>query len=244
MPIAHVQNANAGTSASGTSISATGSVIGSGNVVCGCVFFDNPAATLTSVTDDQSNTYTIEQTIQNSDGSNLFLSSFYLTNITNGPKTVTANFGSSTPHTQITWDEYSGLAASAVLDGHAGQAQAAPGTGTDAITSGNFTTTDNGDLIWAGMFCGSGNAVAGTGYTRRLNNDASNGFVFICTEDKVQSAAGSVAGTYTQGSASRTVVVALAIGVPAAAGVNWVDSMGGTDIFPFPAYEPIPYEIS
>jgi len=216
MPISHVQNANGGSSASVTSATATGSAIGSGNTVCGIVFWHNTAGTLTSVTDNKGNTYTIVDSIQETGGANSFLASFYLVNVTGGPTALTANLGSATTGVQISWDEYSGVSTSAVLDGHHGQAQASPGTGTDAISSGSFTTADNGDLIYCGSYSVSGTSSAGTGFTLELNNSALNGLVFLSTEDEVQSSAGSVSGTFTQNNVSYTVTLALALGVAAA----------------------------
>lgn len=220
MPIAHVQNANGGSSGAVTSFAATGSAIGSGNVVCGVAFWHNTSGTLTSITDDKGNTYTIVDKIQDAGGGNFFNASFYLTNITNGPSTITANLGASTTGAQITWDEYSGLSASATLDGHFGQSQSSPGTATDAISSGSFTTALNGDLIWCGGYTGGGTSVAGTGFTLRLNNVISNGIVFLVTEDKTQATAGSVAGTYTDSTVhtETTNIVALAIGVSGGGG--------------------------
>lgn len=216
MPMTHVQNANGGSAGAVTSTAATGSAIGNGNVVCGVVFWHNTSGTLTSITDDKGNTYTIVDKIQDAGGGNFFNASFYLTNITNGPSTITANLNSSTTGAQITWDEYSGLSSGASLDGHNGQSQNSPGTGADAISSGSFATAFNGDLIWAGGYAGNQITGAGTGFALRLNGVSSNGIVFLFTEDKTQSAAGSVAGTATDtahGSSESTNVVALAIGV-------------------------------
>lgn len=215
MSISHVQTATGGSSTVVTSIAATGSAVGSGNTLCGLVFWNGISTVLTSVTDDQGNAYTIVDRVPDSLGSSPCLSSFYLVNVANAPVTLTATFGSSVTGSQITWDEYSGVPTSATLDGHSGQSQHNPGFGTDAITSGSFTTTKNGDLIYCGAYDGGGTAAAGTGFTIRQNNGGSDGITFISTEDMIQSSAGSVAGTYTDashGTATQTNAVAIALG--------------------------------
>ena len=200
MAITHVQTAGLGPGgASGTSVAATGSVVGSGNTVVGSVtcaagFF------LQSVTDDKSNTYTILDHISDPSGQENY--TFYLGNITNGPTTITATFNGNVNFRGILWDEYAGVVALAnPLDGHAANLQnPGPGTATDAVTSTSITTKVNGDLIWGATVNSNSfnNATTGTGFTPRgaLVNTGSL-TVPQNTEDRLQATAGAVAATFT-----------------------------------------------
>lgn len=220
MTIAHVQSATNGASAASASIAATVTAIGAGNLVAGIVTWHSPTTgDFSSVTDNQGNTYTIVDRVTSAaNGFNQCLGTFYAANITNAPTTITANFANTPADVGIFLDEYSG-AGTTPLDGHAMQTQAAPGTGTDACTSGNITTTVVGDLIYAGMVDvqgASGSDVAGTNFTLRVNNDASNGFSFSSTEDRVQVAAGTAAGTFTLSANVVTITGVMAFTPPTA----------------------------
>src|SRR5262245_6885655 len=148
------------------SVAVTLSAVGSGNAVCGAVTWDNTAVTLTSVTDNQSNTYNVETTIIDTTD-NQKSAAFSRTNITNGPTTITANFSGSVGFHGIIADEFSGGSNSSTdeRDGsaHGGQFQSSPGTGTDGITSGNFTTSVDGDLIYSVSLNASPNTNASRG---------------------------------------------------------------------------------
>lgn len=96
--------------------------------------------------------------------------SFYKRNSLAGSPTVTATFGGATPFTQIVVGEFSGRDATAPLDGHNGAFQAAAGTGTDAVSTGNLSTTVPDDIFGA-TWVENGAAPTithGTGYTERL----------------------------------------------------------------------------
>lgn len=218
MAITHIQTASNGT-VSGSSTSATVTAIGSGHLVAGFAVWDSAVLTdFISVTDNQGNTYTIVDKVSAaSNGFNHSWGSFYCPNITNGPVTITANYVSATPNIAIFLDEYSGVATTSPLDGHAMSTQLAPGTGADGCTSGNITTTVAGDLIYSGMVDVqgiTGSNASGTSFTLRVNNDASNGQSFSCTEDRIQVAAGSIAGTFTLSANAVTVCGVMAFSPP------------------------------
>jgi hypothetical protein len=80
-----------------------------------------------------------------------------------------------------------------------GQAQAGPGSGADAITSGNITTVEDGDLIvgLSGDFSASYAPGAGTGETARAASSITAGVYDAQWVDKVQPAKGTVAATWT-----------------------------------------------
>src|SRR5207249_5561300 len=85
-----------------------------------------------------------------------------------GPCTITANFsGSGTQEVGMLIHEISGVDTLSPLDGHAMQHQFHAGTGTDAVTSGNITTTQVGDYIMGVSFDFADNLslTSGTGYT-------------------------------------------------------------------------------
>lgn len=184
-----------GAGASTTVAVTLGATVGSAHMLAVCVAWGNSLVSdvVNSITDDKSNTYTIVDTVRDATNSETFVSA-YAFNITNAPITITATLNASRNFNGILVDEFSGILTTNPIDGHAMQVQAAPGTGANAITSGNFTTASNGDLIYGCNVdtAGPGDANSGTGFTQDLF--LSNGFV---TEHKVQSSAGSVAATFT-----------------------------------------------
>lgn len=215
MAFSHVQGVHNGTGSAIVSvITATGSVVGAGNTVVGTVSWDSlGGTTLLSVKDDKLNTYTIKDTVVDS-VNNQSNASFILGNITNGPNALTATTNSANVNgafLTIIWDEYSGASAvSDPSDGHTGQKQATPGTGTDAVTSGNVTTTVNGDLIYGGTYNTSTGtlASAGSGFASRTSDTSGAPGI---TEDKTQTTAGSVASTFTINPSAACVTFIIAI---------------------------------
>ena len=198
-----------------TSQSATGSAVGTGHTIIGGTAIDtiNGATAISSITDNASgNTYTVLDT--QSDGVKITLITFIGQNIQGGPTTITVNYTNTGPSfPQVFWNEYSNVSG---LDGHTIQFQSSVGTGTDAVTSGNITTTVNSDTIagftinsfFPGGGTGGATVSAGTGYTRR-STDAAAGDWNTTTEDMTQASAGSVAGTFTVGTASGNWITAV-----------------------------------
>ena len=214
MAIARVQGAGNHTTGVTTpaTVSATlGAAVTSGNTVVGMVSFDvSTSTTLTSVTDDKGNTYSLETAI--TDAGVQRVVAFSRSNITNGPTVVTANFGAPNGGVAIIVDEFSGCSTAGTdqRDGtaHGGQIQAAPGTGANAVSSGSFTTATGGDLVWSGT--GSTDTAdqamgsVGTGFTTTgTSSGGSGGFdPQIFSEWLVQSSAGSIVGTWTASAGS------------------------------------------
>jgi hypothetical protein len=115
-----------------------------------------------------------------------------------GTATITVTLsGAATGTVYIACNEVSGL--NGTVDKHTLQAQSAPGTGTNAITSGSVTTTVNGDYLWGwttdtNANCSALNAgTSGSGYTLRTSTNTAN----RNTEDQVQASAGAIAATFT-----------------------------------------------
>lgn len=196
--IAHVQNkVSATANANSTQAITWASNTTSGNtIVCTVVWADPVNRVLTGITDSQSNTYTLSAFTRQVGGV-VDVAIAYATNITGGTTpTVTASFsGSSSFGRHLQCGEFSGLATASVLDQAAGQAQDNPGTGANAVSSGNITTTQADELIVAITCCFATTppGTAGTSFTM---------FSAITTEDanteyRIVSSTGTYAGTFT-----------------------------------------------
>lgn len=181
-----------------------GSAVSSNGTVSGFVIFDNSIpASLTSVTDDKSNTYTIVDTVTDAVNDQTIVS-FYLTNISNGPITITAHFSASTDFFAMGLEEDNpGAGQTASIDGHNAALTSIPTstTGTNNVSSGSATTTANGDLI-KGFVVNSGGLTtfsAGTSpiaFTQRTHAAGDATHFGMTTEDFVQTTAGSIAVTF------------------------------------------------
>lgn len=193
---AHVQHAIGASASSAGPTRAFGSNTTAGNAIVGAVDWQSVTVTLTSVT-GCGNTYTL----RNNPTTNSTIASrsamFYAENIAGGACTLTFNFSGAVTSAQV-FHEVSGVATSSALDGSASQAQDAPGTGSNAVTSTAITTTAAGDYIFgfASEFS-TGSAVnVGTGFTisATANNSVSG---FMTGEYQIQGAAASIAATFT-----------------------------------------------
>lgn len=217
-----LQGAHNAGSGSVNNIAATFSVaVGSGNAVVGIVSFGT--GTLNSVTDDKGNTYNRETTIN--DGVNSQnAASFSLGNITNAPTTVTANFSAGVGARSIAVAEYSGISAVAdPRDGHGGQLQPSPGTGTNGLTSGsgNCVTTIDGDTI-VGLTADSGGSAVishGTSFSAIRVTDTTAGCAGLNIEDLTQGAhSATTVATFTQNANDAGLTWAIALKAAAGGG--------------------------
>lgn len=206
-----------------TAVPLTISAVGFGNAVGGIVYWLSASDLLTSVTDDQGNTYTIVDKRLNIQGNGFSAASFYLGNITNAPTVITANLsGAGAGNRGIAIREASGAAAASPLDKNVSNDQGGPGTGTDAVTSTAQTTTTNGQYIFGGV-CDSfdwhvdGWWNAGTNFLAR-NGAGSAAKYPISTEYRIQAAQGSIAATFTQVSAGGSDPATFLLTFKAAAG--------------------------
>lgn len=187
----YVKGASNGNDANGASLAATfASAVGAGNLVRGYVTWGTAVLTdLNTVTDDKGNTYTIVDKV--ADGGNVqSYGSFYLENITNAPTIITANFLNTPVVRAIVVGEYNTLAQASAINGHAMILRTNPGTGADAITTGNFTTTQAGDTVTSGILNTSAGPLAtvahGTGFTDEEGDTAAT--CDLKTEDLTQGA--------------------------------------------------------
>lgn len=234
MAIAFVQGNGSFLVTSAASWSVTlAAAVGSGNTVCGICSYSSSGG-ISNVTDDKGNTYSLETEI--TDSTNLQKSTaFSRSNITNGPKTITFNMVGTFANLSIIADEFSGcgIATTDQRDStaHGGQFQSAPGTGTNGVTSGNFTTVTAGDLLYGCTMNGggddSGTLTAGTtsnatfSMTGTTSGVSSNGAAMLKSEWAVQSAtSATTAATFTESvnTDRNTYLIAIKAGPAAAAG--------------------------
>jgi len=192
--------------------------ITSGNMVVVFLGLATAADDLTSVTDDQGNVYNATVFIESGSGGYGW-HGIWLSNITNGPTTITATTASAHAFTSILAIEIAPPVGAIIsLDTSATNTQSVPGTGTDAITSGNVTTTAADLLIAACVSESSLGIVNGTGYTAIQTNVGGNSF---STEFLVQAGPATQAGTFTSPSGGggffTTILMAFSGFIPATA---------------------------
>ena len=201
MAVAFVQSKSLSAPGTATTIAVTWtSNTTTGNLICLFVTYLSSTVTVSSVADSQTNTYTQVDFDDNTNGRTDRTYTFYAKNITGGATpTVTVTFSGSVNATLIV-HEVSGCDTSSPLDQHK---IVPPGyfssTSTDALSTGNVTTTTDGQYIW-GVNSSLGYTstfVAGTNYTGR-----ETGAGGTCSEDRVQTSAGAIAVTFTMTSAS------------------------------------------
>ncbi len=158
-------------------------------------WLSNPGDSISGITDDKSNTYTLVDLIRSTPG-NYSWQTAYLDGITNKPITITATVSpAARQYMSIIVGEYTGSLGGSSIDGHAINTQQNPATTANAVTSTNFTPGTNGDLIYGTVVdVNSGGGVsAGTNYTLRLNNSSAS----FDTEDKTLAVAAAGATTFT-----------------------------------------------
>lgn len=197
------------TTAGGTSTAvALGASVAVGDTInVGMIVDNGGGATGAVCTDSLGNTYT--QKCSGSNGTTL-IRSFFCVVTTAGTPTVTIQYN-PTPGTtpsdacELCVDHLTGSDAASTTEGTPGSnVQAAPGTGTDAVTVSVGTTTTNGCLIWS-MTYGKGSIgfppTAGTGYTL-----GTTGTDALATEYKTLATAGAASATYTVNPGSGTTI--------------------------------------
>jgi Concanavalin A-like lectin/glucanases superfamily/Domain of unknown function (DUF2341) len=194
---------------SGTNSTACGAPVSSLGAITGAVHVGdvmNVAVTMAnntlgSVTDNLGNTYTMNSGVYDSiDGQRDEIWSAPIT--VAGTPTVTLKY-QPTPGTttddcsSINADPFSGSDTSSTMDGATGQTQTTPTTGTDALTSGTYSTTKDGDLIYtATVDTASGLNPGSTGTGFAALTTSSN--IILKTAYLIQSShSAATAGTWT-----------------------------------------------
>lgn len=181
------QNGNTGLNACDVTLAAP---VGNGNMLCVMVGWLSSTSTFT-VTDDKGNTYTQVNRVT---GGGYGWASFYCLNITNAPTVITGNNSIFDTFGMTLVDEFSGVLSAAALDG-SNMTNNVTGTNTtDGVTSGNYTTTANGNLLYGATvnLNGAGTLVKGTGFSQCQISG-----VDFNSEYRVQASAGLTASTFT-----------------------------------------------
>ena len=123
---------------------------------------------------------------------------WFAANCKGGATTFTATFSASTRFRTIYVAEYSGIATSNPFLNGTRAEQTNPGTGTDAVSSGNANATSQPALVWGFSIDANGGTTpnAGTGFTARTGV-WSTATCLGRGEDKRVTATGNVAATWT-----------------------------------------------
>lgn len=175
---------------------AFGSNVAANNLIVGAVTWDGNH-TLSSVTDSQGNTYTLETVVRDGATPTVSLQVFHTIAGSSAACTVTATLSGNANRKAIVVHEVSGVQTTAgYRDKYAGQSQSNPGTGSNAVTSGSVTTTTDGQYIFGatGDPGYSTGKTQGTGYTLQETDGVMS---ILTSEDQVQTSAGSIAATFT-----------------------------------------------
>jgi hypothetical protein len=220
--ISFVQQKSAVPQAPQTAVSATFSaaqVAGDTNVVA--IGWSDSTSTVTSVNDSKGNSYSL--VIGPTRQANVQSQAIYVaTNIfaaAANTNTVTVTFNAAVPFPDIRILEYSGLDTASPVEGAVG----AVGTGTTS-NSGNLTTTNPNDLLFAANYVTSGTNAAGTGFTSRVITSPDGDIA----EDRIVTATGTYNATASMSSG------------------NWVMQMvalraaGSQPLAATPTFNPVP----
>lgn len=227
MTWARVQGNTSGASSSNASTKSVtlGATVTPGDLVVGTVSFGGSATNqLSTVTDDQGNSYTASL-IKLLDSTEPQVVAMFWGLPTNGPKTFTAQLTAGKAFLEIWVDEFSGSDAGTTLTGSALVVQASSGTATDGVKTGS-TIGNSGDLIYGQVSDDDTNGVTitkGTGFTQAQNPTPPSGSnTAFCTEWKALTGASDVTFKYSIN--SRAVVGAMSFS-PASGGTTYNDTI-------------------
>lgn len=218
MPFARVQQAGQSGVGGGTSIGQTfAGPVTLGNTVTVDVCWGDDATAPTSVSDTLGNVYTAATAVIQ-DATNLQYQQAYVAPVTvAGTPTITATFGTLRQFRAIILTEYSGAHPTAPFDVGGGQLQTAPGAGTDAVTSGLVTPSQNNSLIHGAVQNTNDPTTtfaAGTGFALGF---ATTGQI-TTSEWLEQATAAPIAATFTASAGTRTLTTVVVL-KPSGAGV-------------------------
>lgn len=176
-----------------------------GNLIAVHINWSSEVITLDSVTDSDSNSYTILHNPTTGTASTHSAALAYAGNIAGGSATITATFSASIG-SRIIVHEVSGVDTTTPLDKSDMQGQDNPGTGTDAITSPSITPGADGAYIFGTTTTLSGVLpTAGTNFTIR-ENPVGGARV---SEDLIQATAAAIAATFTTSSSSADYITGI-----------------------------------
>jgi hypothetical protein len=123
---------------------------------------------------------------------------WYYLNSAAGTPTVTVTFTGASTNRGITCGSYTGIATASAFDVGSGQGQTNPGTGTDAVHTGDTAATAGANelAVAAAITQVSTTLTEGTGWTSRLNSTFT-GVHTVLVEDRNVAASSTVRGTWT-----------------------------------------------
>ncbi len=162
----------------------------SGNTNIIAIGFYNTAATITSVTDTEGNTYSVAAPLTLS--ASMYQAIYYAPNIKQAPagaNIITVKFSTAVHYPDIRIQEYSGLDQVSPFDVQS-SATGSPAT----ATSGNITTSKPTELLFASGSTSGVFSAAGSGYTLRIITNPDSDII----EDKVVTATGTYSATAAQ----------------------------------------------
>lgn len=194
-----------------------------GNTVVGSVVWDSTSVTLNSVTvcGNAATLYNNPTT-----GTNRRSAQYVYSYVIAGSCSVVHTFSGSLTDIRSIQHEVSGVNYTTPVDQTASNVQTNP-SGTDSLTSGAVTTTENGEYIFGATHpdVSTTAPTAGTGFTIAVTSTTRS------SEYQIQSSAGSIAATFTPNSTVEwaTAIITLRPGDPppplcAGASPSWVAS--------------------
>lgn len=221
MAVAHV-DADWDVKADGSStthVYAGGQTITAGHLIVVGIKYRGVTGNVTAaVTDSLGNTY-VQAPFGYVDGSDdgvgmNRMTGFYAKNVTGGSGytiTITYSAAVSSDNSVLAFHIISGADATAPLVGNVAQAQAAPGTGSNAITSTAITPSAANSYLFGAFsgFQGATTVTAGTGFTAGVNIGAVSSNFNISTEYLIQGAAASQAATFTENTSLSNTITQL-----------------------------------
>lgn len=168
MAYAYIQTVDFGNTGAASSIVTGSYTLTSGSRVIAVACYASGSDLVTTITDTNGNTWNKIGTGEAGGVSGMYYNLFECKNVTvAGSTQITVNLSSSVTQRGIAGMEVSGLHTSDAVQDSNYNFLTAPGTGTDAITSGTITPTSQPALVFA-FAQDSGNSdpiTAGTGFT-------------------------------------------------------------------------------
>lgn len=172
--------------------------VGSGNLVVGQVLL-YAGGTLTSITDDKSNTYTVLDSNSNIANQSSNGYNFVLGNITNAPTTLTFHITGGLGFYMAVMEEFSssnGATAANPVDVHSLKNDTTGVQPPATVTSNSVTTTQAGDLIWGAIITPWNTITTQSGFTASYNGNGTNALFFMALEYETQGGAGAITAAF------------------------------------------------
>lgn len=202
MSYAAIQMIDFGNAGSASSIVSGSYTLTSGSRVVLACCYASGSDKVTTISDTNGNTWSKIGTGSAAGGSGMFFNFIECKNVTNaGSTAITINLSSASTQRGMAGYEFSGLDPSAAAESPVYQYQSNPGTGTDAITTGNLTpVTVPAVLFGFHQDVGNSDTVStGTGFTGAQASSCSivNGVSYTIVQHKGVASTSGVPSTAT-----------------------------------------------